>query len=191
MLVTYTGKTFDYNNITNDSICVVDIIHSLTRLNRFVGHSSRTYSVGEHTFYCLLMAEKLGYNAKQKLQVFIHDFTEAYVGDCPSPLKRLLPSFSTIEANVESAILEHLGLEPLTDVEHDLVKRVDLTMLTIEMRDLTLHHHERCLDEYTYVEMLDDEDFNLNKGTFQEDELKDILHNIFDNLIEEYRGEQS
>lgn len=189
MLVTYTGKIFDYDNITKDDICISDIIHSLTRINRFIGHSSRAYSVAEHTFYCLLIAEKMGYSTKQKLQVLIHDFTEAYVGDCPSPLKAKLPMFEEIESEVEEAILSHLELEQLTEEEYKLVKKADLTMLVVEMRDLTLHDHFKYINENTYLEILDDEDFNLNLKAFEEVELQKMLHNLFNNLFEEYKRE--
>lgn len=187
MLVTYTGRKFDFNNITEDSIYIPDVLHSISRINRFVGHSSRAYSVGEHTFLGLIMAEKLKYTPLQKLQWFIHDFTEAYVSDCPSPLKKLLPKFIEIEAEVESAILKHLGLEPLTDVEHYLVKRIDMTMLVLEMRDLTLHDYMDFIDHHTYLSVLIDDDFKIGQMEFG-DELPKILGELFDNLIKEVKN---
>lgn len=189
MLVTYTGKIFDYDNITADSICLDDIIHAICKLNRFVGHSSRPYTVGEHTYYCLLMAEKLGFNTKQKLQVLMHDFSEAYVGDCPSPLKKHLKDFKTIEKKVEKAIWEHFGLPLPTEEEHKLIKRVDLTMLVIEMRDLTHHDYRYFITENTYLEILEDEDFNLRKNNVPE-KLEDILFSSFHKLMDENKKEQ-
>lgn len=188
MLVTYTGKVFDFDNITKDSIYIDDVIHSLTKINRFIGHSSRAYSVAEHTFYCLLMAEMLGYSVREKLLTFVHDFTEAYVGDCPSPLKRRLPMFSEIEAEVETAIYEHLEIEPPTEEEYKKVKRIDMTMLVIEMRDLTLHSYEKFVDQHTYLEMLDDDNFKLKHG-IGEDTLKESLHVFFNNLMKQYKEE--
>ena len=142
MLVTYTGKKFDYNNITKDSIDVKDIAHSLSHLNRFVGHSSRPYSVAEHILWCLHMSQKLGHSTRMQLLTLIHDFEEAYTGDCPTPLKVLLPEFKTIAKKVENAIYEHIGIEPPTEEEKHLIKQIDLTMLAIEMRDLTLHAYD-------------------------------------------------
>lgn len=192
MLVTYTGKIFDYENITPDSICLDDIIHAICKLNRFVGHSSRPYTVGEHTYYCWLMAEKLGLDTKQKLQVLMHDFTEAYVGDCPSPLKKLLKEFKTIEEKVEHAIWEHFGMPLPTEEEHKLIKRIDLTMLVIEMRDLTLHDYKYFITENTYLEFLEDSDFNLNGGNpphkLENVALELVLKDLFHKLMKEYKG---
>ncbi|UGO48005.1 hypothetical protein PQE72_gp191 [Bacillus phage vB_BanS_Skywalker] len=166
MLVTYTGKVFDYNNITKDSICVDDIAHSLSHINRFVGHSSRPYSVGEHVLWCLNMANKLGYSARLKLLTLIHDFEEAYTGDCPTPLKVLLPEFSVIAKKVETAIYEHIGIMPPTPEEKYLIKRIDLTMLAIEMRDLTLHTYEEFIDEHTHIDFLVSPAFDLHNEDY-------------------------
>lgn len=188
-LVTYTGRIFDYENITKESIYIKDVLHSLPRINRFIGHSSRPYSVGEHTFLGLVMAEKLGYTTLQKLNWFIHDFTEAYMGDCPTPLKKMLPLFSEYEAKVEVAIREHLGLEPMTEEEELLVKRIDNTMLVLEMRDLTLHDYEKFINELTYTEILDDDDFKIHKHKPME-WLSSTLNILFNILMEELHNEK-
>lgn len=185
MLVTYTGRTFDFANITKDSIYIPDVLHSLPRINRFIGHSSRPYSVGEHTFLGLVMAETLGYTPLQKLRWFTHDFTEAYVGDCPTPLKKLLPMFSTIEAKVEDAIVRHLGLEPMTEEEELLVKRIDNTMLVLEMRDLTLHDWTEFINELTYLDILKDDNFNISGRPYDDRVLANMLTELFYNLMEE------
>lgn len=185
MLVTYTGKQVDYNNITKEMIDIRDIIHTLPRLNRFVGHSSRAYSVGEHTYYCLMMAKKLGYSKREQFLTFIHDFTETYVGDCPSPLKRLLPKFEEIEANVENAICAYLEIEPPTEEEYKKVKRIDMTMLVIEMRDLTLHKHESFINDWTYEEMLNDKDFKISKNIIFEGIIVKLLETSFESLYKE------
>lgn len=197
MIITYTGNYFDFTNIKKENVHFEDIFHSLPHLNRFVGHSSRPYSVAEHTINCVLMAEKLGYSAKDRLLVLIHDFTEAYVGDCPSPLKRLLPAYSEIEAKVEHVILERLGLEPLTDLEFMKVKKIDYSMLVLEMRDLTLHDHMKFVtdnEQYVYEEFLGDDDFQLDKIYYTNEELRDKLTSLFydilyDNVASPFNGD--
>lgn len=188
MLVTYTGKTFDYNNITKDSIDIEDILHSIVRINRFIGHSSRAYSVGEHTYVGLLIADKMGYTPLQKLHWLIHDFTEAYVGDCPTPLKRMLPKFEEIEYNISCAIMEHLGLEPITEEEHRMVKRIDTTMLVIEMRDLTLHDFRKYVNDEVHFDILMDDYFVLTEEVENSEEIKEELRKEFDKLMKEVKG---
>lgn len=143
---TYQGIAFDYTNPTKEMINETDIIYALSRINRFVGHSKRAYSVAEHSILCLNMANHLGYTDREKFLVLIHDFTEAYVGDCPAPLKRMLPEFSFIEEKVENAIYEYLGIEPPTAEEYEKIKVIDLTALVVEMRDLTDHDYTEFYD---------------------------------------------
>jgi len=184
-LVTYTGKEFDYNNITKESIDINDIVLALPRLNRFVGHSSRAYSVAEHTLLCLNMAEKLGYTTREKLLTLIHDWTEAYVGDLNSILKSMMPEFAKVEREVELAICEHIGIEPPTIKELIKVKKIDITMLAIEMRDLTLHDHSKYLGEYTYDDMLNE--FNVKESLLpSEEHYKRAMLGEFEVLMSEY-----
>lgn len=189
MLKTYTGKTFDYNNITKDNIDIDDVVRALTSINRFLGHSSRPYSVGEHTIRGFQMCCKLGYTPIQKLYWFIHDFTEAYMGDCPTPLKQLLPEFSAYEEKVELAILEHLGLEQPTEEDYKLVKKVDATMLVIEMRDLTLHDYEDYIEENVCLELLDDDTLKIGNKVYTNAELSKALKYIFNDLMKQIKGE--
>lgn len=188
MIITYTGKHFDYDNITKDSINVDDIIPAITRINRFMGHTSRPYGVGEHTLMCYLMAEELGYTDRQKLLVLIHDFTEAYVGDVNTDLKNRLPEYKLIEKEVEMAIYEHLGIEPPTHFEETKIKVIDYTMLVIEMRDLTHHDYKgkiKELEEYIEFDMLENDSFILSKDN-QPNEymLKYTLSQIFEELMD-------
>jgi hypothetical protein len=133
----------------------------------------------------LVMAEKLGYTALERFLWFIHDFTEAYVNDCPAPLKRLLPQFIEIEGQVEKAILDYFGLPELTDEQFRKVKSIDMTMLVIEMRDLTLHEHESYIYELTHLDMLEDDDFKLSLKPFDDDYLKHLLTQIYNSLVKE------
>lgn len=190
-LVTYKGTEFDYLNPTPKMVDIEDILRSIVRLNRFVGHSARAYSVGEHTFYCYAMAVKLGYSLREQLLVLVHDFTEAYVSDCPAPLKRLLPDFSKIEARVEDVIYQYIGIEPPTEEEQLKIKRVDLTMLVVEMRDLTVHQWENFINDYTYEEVLDEQILKLYQDTtVNEDRLRYVLQGIYDGLVKSVKEEK-
>lgn len=190
MLVTNTGRKFDFTNINAESIYIPDILSALPKLNRFVGHSERAYSVGEHTLYGFYLTEKLGFTPLERLYWFIHDFTEAYVGDCPAPLKALLPEFSKIEAEVEWAILKKLGLPVLSDEDYKKVKSIDLTMLVIEMRDLTSHNHEEFIEsnpDYVVKDLVDN--YNISKREQDIVTLEEMLTEAFDTLIKEVKGE--
>lgn len=191
MLVTHTGIEFNYLNPTKEMVNIEDIIQSLPRLNRFVGHSKRPYSVGEHLLHCFVMAKELGYTEREQLLTFIHDFTEAYVGDCPAPLKNLIPDFSEIESQVEKAIYEHIGIEPPTEEEHYKIKRVDLTMLVLEMRDLTEHKWENFINDYTYSEVLENDYFTLDTEPVSEDRVRKTLKEVYNHLISKVKEDDA
>lgn len=189
-IATYTGRIFDYKNISKDSINIDDILLSLPRLNRFIGHSSRSYSVGEHSLYCYILAEELGFNNREQLLTFIHDFAEAYTGDCPAPLKGMLPDFSIIENKVELAIYEHLDIKPPTEDERALIKKIDKTMLAIEMRDLTLSNYGESIDDDIYTEIVDKRSIvGKNSILYSEKEIRELLQFVFNKLIKNYREE--
>ena len=189
MLKTYTGRIFDFENITKENIYIPDVLHALPSLNRFLGHSSRPYSVGEHTLRGYLMCADLGFTPEQAMYWFIHDFTEAYVGDCPTPLKKLLPNFKDYEAQVEKAILEHLGIEPPTEEEYALVKRIDATMLVLEMRDLTLHDYENFINEDVYLDVLEDVRHKIHDVIYDTEDIEDSLIETFNNLMKLVKGD--
>lgn len=181
MLVTYTGKKIDYNNITKDVIDKEDIFQSMSRINRFIGHSTRGYTVGEHLLACYLVAHHLGYSNRLKLLTFMHDFSEAYTGDCPTPLKAIMPDFKKIEKEFEYAIYDYFEVNPPTEEEHELIKRIDVTMLAIEMRDLTLHNYKEYIDERTYLQILDS--FKITEYGYSESELKEIMSFVMNELL--------
>ena len=189
-LVTNTGRKFDYNNISKDNIHIDDILLSLPRLNRFVGHSNRAYSVAEHSVLCALMAKKLGYSVRKQFLALIHDFTEAYANDCPAPLKSMLPDFGQIEHKIELAICDYFEIEPPTQEEYLEVKRIDTTMLLLEMRDLTLHEYEEFVNDTIYKEMLGDEDFNLKLLSVSEEEAREALKYVFEKLKSQMDSEE-
>lgn len=188
MIITYTGKYFDYSNINKDSIDVNDVIPAITRTNRFMGHTKRPYNVGEHTIMCHLMAKELGYSTREQLLVLVHDFTEAYCGDVNTDLKNLLPEYKRIEREVELAIYDYLGIDAPTEEEEFKIKVVDYTMLIVEMRDLTLHNHNKKIEElkkYVSFDMLRHKLFSLSPNSNTEEKsIMNYLAVTFEILME-------
>lgn len=164
MFKTLKGNIINYDELDVNAIDLEDICNALTNINRFGGHSVRPYSVAEHTMLCLRIAKELGYSEREQFLTLIHDFTEAYVVDLPTPLKNLLPEFQHYEKLVEFAIYERFGIQPPTEEEHKAVKVVDLTALVIEMRDLTKHTYEDFVTPNVSLEMV--ERFHLGKKKY-------------------------
>ncbi len=123
------GKRFDIGNPDPDSIYPEDIAHSLSRLCRYNGHSTRHYSVAEH---CILMADYLehqGFGPCACLTALHHDDAEYIMGDLARPVKHTLPAFKMFERKLERIIARRFKLMwPLPDY----IKEIDTRILIDE-----------------------------------------------------------
>jgi len=117
------------------------IAHHLAIQVRFNGAIPRFYSVGEHSvlearevFRHLHGRHPLRYAALGGFRALLHDASEAYLGDCIAPLKRLLPEYKRIEALHMEVIYSALGFDDGTDWTpmDDYIASVDKTMFALE-----------------------------------------------------------
>jgi uncharacterized protein len=105
IIQTYTGKRVDVFRPSFLDIDILDIAHSLSLLNRFNGHVDRGYSVGEHSVFVSYIV-----NPKYALKGLLHDATECYIGDCVSPLKKLLAEYQIIEERIWIEVCKKFNL---------------------------------------------------------------------------------
>lgn len=106
IISTYTGKTVDLLNPNPDDLCIEDIAHHLSLMNRFYGSTRRPYSVAAHSIYMAqhLVVPELAW------QALMHDADEAYLGDVVKPLKQALPEYIEIESNFWAVLAEKFNL---------------------------------------------------------------------------------
>ena len=97
---TYTGKRIDPWNYSEDDFCIEDVARSLAFTNRFSGHSTRPYSVAQHS---LMVSQLCG--DEHALWGLLHDAAEAYIGDIASPLKSQIIYYGLPISEVEKHIL--------------------------------------------------------------------------------------
>ena len=102
---TYSGIKFYPFNPKIENILIEDIAHSLSNQCRFSGHSSKFYSVAQH---CCFVADIC--SEENKMWGLIHDATEAYFIDVPSPIKKAIKEFKNIENTLSLAIAEKFNL---------------------------------------------------------------------------------
>lgn len=122
---TFTGQTIDFLDPDPATINIMDISHSLSLINRYAGHSIFPYSVAQHSVLASFLAPK-----ELKLETLLHDAHEAYVGDVPTTLKRLIPDYQVIEDRMESVVRAKFGLAP--PPMNPEVKKIDTVMLVTE-----------------------------------------------------------
>lgn len=127
---TFTGKYVNVFNPTPEMICIEDIAHSLSNQCRFAGHLKQFYSVADHSINCAMQVAE-----EHKLAALLHDASEAYLIDIPSPIKKRLTNYHEIEDNLMRLIANKFGFTYPFD---PVIKEIDEYMLRTEWDCLML-----------------------------------------------------
>lgn len=128
------GKPFDIltpaDTAANLSLPV--IARSLARISRFGGHTTRRYSVLEHSLYVAELVPP-----EYKAAALLHDAHEALTGfwDVSSPAKQLFPGLKEIELAIDKVICQRFEVD-LNLMRSHTIRQADLVMLATEKRDL-------------------------------------------------------
>jgi len=117
-----------------DSLSIQQVARSLAHQCRFNGHTSRFYSVAEHSVYCAMLCDD------DTLQVqhaaLMHDAHESLTGDISGPMKAALGArCDLICQNAHDTFDLRFGCD-MTAETRKQVKRADLVMLVLEGRAL-------------------------------------------------------
>jgi 5'-deoxynucleotidase YfbR-like HD superfamily hydrolase len=117
-----------YINIFDPSpemICIEDIAHGLARQPRFAGHLNRHYSVAQHSIHCYERALP-----ENKMVALLHDASEAYMLDMPTPIKARMPEYKEHEHHLMSVIAKKFGF--VYPYNHPEIKEIDTLMVNLE-----------------------------------------------------------
>jgi hypothetical protein len=134
---TASGRAFDPwadEATLRESICAPDVFHGLSLVNRFAGHTSRPYTVATHS--ALVQVILGGWEASPVVRLFglLHDGSEAYLGDVPSPFKAH-PDFApyrALERRVQDAVYVALAGRVPDEEEAAQVAKADFCALAVE-----------------------------------------------------------
>ena len=121
------GKPFYFLNPKPSDFNIENIAHSLSMLCRFVAQSDRFYTISQH---CCLVSDILP--DELKLEGLLHDSVESTMGDLPSALKKIMPTYKEIEFAAETAMASRFKLVFPFPPE---IKLADTQLLATEMRD--------------------------------------------------------
>lgn len=136
---TFTGKQFYFHDIEHNDIDIRDIAHALAMNCRWTGHVKDFYSVAQHSVLVSKMVP-----LEHSLAGLLHDASEAYMHDTPSPLKWHLKqmgftAFADLEGEIDARVFNAFGLSLPRDPS---IKTADLRMLATEHRDLMVNGHD-------------------------------------------------
>lgn len=140
-LVTNSGRIINILNPKPEDFCLNDIAFGLSRQLRFNGLTVLPYTVAQHS----VIVSKLCISPKAQLVAMLHDASEAYLHDLPTPLKTILPDYCKIETRFQDAIMEGIlgggfyeTLQEAEEVDAE-VKAADHTALVHEVNSIVLH----------------------------------------------------
>lgn len=121
---TCSGKYIDPFDPDPEMIDIEDIVWSLSRIQRFLGHTTLPYSVAQH---CLMVSDLVP--EEHKLAALLHDSSEAYLCDIPTPIKYRMTEYCEREANLLEVISQKYGFQfPFSDE----IKKADTEALVHE-----------------------------------------------------------
>ncbi|MGV3515597.1 phosphohydrolase [Luteitalea sp.] len=144
----YSGRRLDPFDPHPEDIALEDIAHALSHAPRFTGHTTRLYSVAQHSVLCcrkVTEAANWHRDLRRPLvarlvlecerQALLHDASEAYLCDLARPVKYHpgMAAYRDAEARLQAAIFRRFGV---AEVMHPAVKTIDDRMLVTEAQQL-------------------------------------------------------
>jgi uncharacterized protein len=133
-ILTRTGRMLNVFEPIHKDIDILDIATGLSRESRYAGQRDINLTVLQHTIIGLSHIQEEeeanaiplyeGVSVAELLRAWLlHDATEAYIKDIPSPIKVRLPDYLALEERLSKAIHERYGVPHLYN--HPLIKRYD------------------------------------------------------------------
>jgi hypothetical protein len=132
---TFTGGKVYYFEPHKSNIEIEDVAHALSLICRFNGAVTSFYSVAQHSVF---VCDMIYNDTKDKSLAYtglMHDASEAFISDVPSPFKSHFAGYKKAEKRMEKWLAARFDFDfPYNDI----IKRYDLRALSTEMRDLMI-----------------------------------------------------
>ena len=172
-ITTYTGKHFKPTEPDPKLFDIADIAHALSLICRGNGHVKTFWSVGEHCICCAKEAKARGLSDRMALACLLHDASECYMSDVPTPFKRELPEYEEREEALLDMIYEKYLGSKLTQEEEIQLKEIDKALLWY---DLTYLLGEEQSEKKPELHI--DLSYTVRPFTEVEEEYKSLFSNI-------------
>lgn len=189
IMKTFTGKTIDLDNFTKDDIDLRDISVSLSRQNRYAGHTVSPWSVGKHLILISMLGSILGLKPREMLALFLHDVHETWIQDIISPIKHNFTNYAynSLQGDIDNCVYDFFGVKDLLDDDNFMnsVHILDLTSYYIEsnrLRMFTEDSHFEFDDEiWKAIKFFEDTGFVIPKDLIDMSD-DDVAQHIFEIL---------
>ena len=127
---TYGGKYVDVFDAKSEDFSIEAIAHSLSMQCRFMGHINEFYSIAQHSvMVCDLLPDEY------KFEGLMHDASEAYLCDIPTPIKPRLSNYYEIEHELMVKLSRRYNFNYPLSKE---VKKADYEALQFEWNNLVI-----------------------------------------------------
>lgn len=125
-----SGDTFDYAHPERCRFYITDIARGLSNTCRFTGQGRQFYSVAQHS--CYVSWELSSQSGELALWGLLHDASEAFMCDIPTPLKHgpWMRGYRRLERKTMAGIARAYSLTPR--IEPPAVRRADREMYDFE-----------------------------------------------------------
>lgn len=136
-----SGKAIDLKNFSEKDIDLFDITQELNRILRFRGNGM---SVLRHTMLMFEFAKSghptiadawgpvFGHKDGGMLGILLHDASEAYTGDIPTPTKRAVPAIELLEQSIQDKVKLAFSVPQLSIADKSRIKTIDLIAMALE-----------------------------------------------------------
>jgi len=187
---TLNGRKFFPIDPHPEDVYKEDIAHALSRKQRWNTFTSQPHTVGKHTLHGLRIARTMPLPEKDEHMresivkyFFLHDATEAYLPDVPTPVKPFFKGWFDIEFGVAKSIWSRFGLDIIPYDINKYVKQIDHWSLNMES-DVLVDKLDNTIYGYRPADAI----YDSNPVDLQSDnvEIKRLILEEFDRLFPEY-----
>lgn len=124
------NSVFYYDRPEESIFTIESISHALSGINRFNGHNDILFTVCQHSVLVRNLMKRDGLSARMQMIGLLHDGHESVVTDIPRPMKMYYREIENFDLNkygdrVDSVIFKQLGIDSITDEEHNILKYYD------------------------------------------------------------------
>lgn len=188
---TVSGETLEPVAGKISSVNLEDIAHGLSHMVRYSGQCWQFYSVAEHSLLVFDILRNLyPRDFEAQWAGLLHDATEAYICDLPTPIKALLPRYKELEESIGNQITETFDIR-WTEQVKQRVKEADRIALALEVPNLfdDISDWEELVDKYRHLNYIKEDYGVLNPIQIRREFEKTVED--FEEYLEEQRDDLS